>query len=409
MRRLLFRTTVAALALLPLAPTAGAQSANEAESLSGGLAPILHLRTYYWDSQSTKGDRSVAWALGGWGGATARWYGDALQFGAVGYTSQRLYGPADEGGTQLLGPEQQPLNVLGQAYASLRVYGQTFTGYRQVIEQPWVDPDDSRMIPFLFEAYLLRGKVAGVEYTGGYVTKFKPRDSDAFSWMSTAAGSSGPLRGMILLGARVPLPDDAWVRVAEQDLLDTYNTAYVDGDYPVALDADKLHLGAQYASQRSVGSAGSGTFNTWMYGATGVYERGPASLQLAWTQTGRGFATQDTFGANPSYLNMMLIAFNDANEKAWLVGGTLELGSLGLRGLRLEVAYGNGRGASVGSRNETDVKAAYVFDKGSAAAGLSLGIEAGWLNQADAAAQARQLRVYTNYDVDVEKILGSKP
>jgi hypothetical protein len=96
--------------------------------------------------------------------------------------------------------------VLGQAYASLCTHGQTFTAYRQVIEQPWVDPDDSRMIPFLFEAYLLRGRAAGVEYTGGYVTKFKPRDSESFEWMSTAAGSSGPRRGMILFGARVPSP-----------------------------------------------------------------------------------------------------------------------------------------------------------------------------------------------------------
>jgi hypothetical protein len=112
-----------------------------------GVEPIVHLRTYYWDSQNTTG--SEAWALGGWAGVKTRWYGDLLQLGVLGYTSQKLYGPADKGGSQLLRPGQDPINVVGQAYASLRYAGQTFTGYRQMIDQPWVNPQDSRMIPNL--------------------------------------------------------------------------------------------------------------------------------------------------------------------------------------------------------------------------------------------------------------------
>jgi hypothetical protein len=158
---------------------APAQSSEESFNLFDGIEPIVHLRTYYWDGQSTADAQSKAWAIGRWAGFYTRWYGDILQLGALGYTSQKLYGPSDKGGSQLLGPNQDPINVLGQAFASLRYAGQTFTAYLQLIDQPCVNPYDTRTIPNLFEAYLLSGKIADVDYIGGYVTKFKPRDAEA--------------------------------------------------------------------------------------------------------------------------------------------------------------------------------------------------------------------------------------
>jgi hypothetical protein len=372
-----------------------------------GIEPIIHLRTYYWDSQNTAGDLSEAWALGGWAGAKTHWYGDLLQLGVLGYTSQKLYGPTDKGGSQLLGPGQDPINVLGQAYGSLRYAGQTFTGYRQMIDQPWVNPYDTRMIPNLFEGYLLSGKVADLDYIGGYVTKFKARDSNAFAWMSSAAGSTGPQRGMIVVGGRLPLADGAYVRIAEQYLIDTYNTAYFDGSYSIPIGADgRLRLRGQYANQQSVGSAGLGAFNTWMYGIGGVYERGPVTVQVAWTQTSRNRETQAQFGENPSFLHMMQVDFNDADEKAWLIGGSLDFTAMGAPGLKAAVIYGNGygaidssTGASLGSRKETDLLLSYAFDKSTRFHGLSFAVEGSWLHQVGASAQGRQLRVFANYDI----------
>ena len=386
---------------------AAGQASDAMTDAIEGIAPIVHLRTYYWDSQSTSGSLSEAWALGGWAGFTTRWYGDVFQLGIIGYTSQRLYGPADKGGSQLLATGQDPINVLGQAYASFRYAGQTFTGYRQSIDQPWVNPYDSRMIPNLFEGYMLSGKVAEVTYAGGYVTKIKTRDADEFAWMSGVAGSKGPQRGMILAGVELPLAGGGEVRIAEQYLIDNYNTVYADGAHPISIGSDsRLRLRGQYADQQSVGGAGLGTFNTWMYGVGGVFEHGTATLQAAWTQTSRNKETQAPFGENPSFLNMMQVAFNDANEKAWLIGGSLQLGSVGVPGLKATVAYGRGRdaldsstGASLGSRNETDVMLSYAFDRASRLQGLSLGVEGSWLNQAGAAAQGRQLRLFANYEI----------
>jgi hypothetical protein len=196
------------------------------------------------------------------------------------------------------------------------------------------------------------------------------------------------------------------VRVAEQYLIDAYNTAYVDGEYPIAMGGDGvLRLRGQYANQQSVGSAGLGSFNTWMFGLGGIYDFGPVSFQTSWTQTSRNKETQAPFGANPSFLHMMQVDFNDANEKAWLVACKLDFSTLGATGLSVTAGYGNGHGAidstsgaSLGGRNETDVTLAYAFDKAAALRGLSFGVQGSWLNQAGAAAQGRQLRIFANYE-----------
>ena len=76
--------------------------------LPGGFQPVLQLRTYYFDTESLTGVPSKAWAIGGWAGARSPWWGNLFQVGLVGYTSQKLYGPSDEGGSKLLEPGQQP-------------------------------------------------------------------------------------------------------------------------------------------------------------------------------------------------------------------------------------------------------------------------------------------------------------
>ena len=167
----------------------------------------------------------------------------------------------------------------------------------------------------------------------------------------------------------------------------------------------------QCADQRSVGSAGLGDFSTWMVGAGMVYEHGAFSVQAGWTQTSRNRATIATFGANPSYLHLMQSDFNDAGERAWLIGGAVDFTPAGLSGVTLKVGYGSGRGAvdsstgaSLGSQNETDVQLAFATDRSSSLHGLSLGLEGSWLNQAGATAQGRQLRAFVNYEIPLPRL-----
>ena len=79
--------------------------------------------------------------------------------------------------------------VLGQAYAQLRYENYALlTGYRQLVNQGFVNPQDNRMIPNTFEGATLTGTVGPVEYYLGYLTAMKRRNLDTFDNMATVAG-----------------------------------------------------------------------------------------------------------------------------------------------------------------------------------------------------------------------------
>ena len=200
------RLLLLAMCAVGMAATASAQGiypgnpAKDAYTLPGGFEPVLQFRTYYFDQESLTGAPSAAWAIGGWAGLRSPWWGDVFQLGIVGYTSQKLYGPTDKDGTKLLATGQEPITVLGEAFAAVRILGQTATAYRQLINRPFINPQDSRMVPNTFEAYTLTGTADQVSYTGGYITKMKVRESESFVWMSNVAGGTGNQEGVIYAG-----------------------------------------------------------------------------------------------------------------------------------------------------------------------------------------------------------------
>ena len=373
----------------------------------GGFEPVLNLRTYYLDQESLTGAPASAWALGGWAGLRSPWWGDMFQVGLVGYTSLKLYGPDDKDGTRLLAPGQETITVLGEAFGAVRILGQTFTGYRQRINRPFINIQDNRMVPNTFEAYTLTGAASDVSYTGGYITKIKKRDAEHFVWMSDGAGGSGDHKGTAFAGATWDFVKNGYVRADFQATDDVFNTLYADGKYPIALDEQTvLALGAQYIRQKSVGAAQIGNFSTWGAGLQATIARGPFGGQLYYTQTGKGFDTQNPYGDHPSYLNLMQVAFNTAGEQAWGIGGNVNFASLGAPGLTAAAVYASGHnrvnattGAPIPKRDETNVRADYAFAKGTVLEGLVATLRYSWLHQDGSPQTAPQLRAYVNYDV----------
>ncbi len=407
------RCFVAALFMLALSGAAGAQGISPGDlpkdgyKLPGGIEPVVQLRTYYFESESTSGKESEAWALGGWLGLRTPWYGDVFQAGANYYISGKLYGPEGKGGTRLLTSDQDSIYVLGEAFGAFRFAGQTFTAYRQLVNRPFINPNDSRMIPNTFEAYTLSGKQDDVAYTGGYITKVKLRDTDDFRWMSNVAGGTGDQAGVAYAGMTWNFGKGGSVRLDEQYAVDVFNTFYADVRYPIALD-DKtgIVLGAQYYPQTSVGDEQIGSFSTWGYGLQAVVNHGPFGGQLTWTQTGTGYSTQNPFGSHPSYNSIQQVDFNSAGEKSWGIRGDVNFASLGAPGLTAYVFYvsgtdrlANGTGAPLPDRNETDVRVDYAFPKGTVLEGLSATFRYSWLHEDGAAQTGTQLRAYLNYAV----------
>jgi hypothetical protein len=375
--------------------------------LPGGFEPVLQVRTYYFDQESLTGSQSTAWALGGWAGLRSPWWGDLFQVGVIGYTSQKLYGPDDKDGSKLLGPGQEPITVLGEAFGAVRILGQTVTGYRQLINRPFINPQDTRMVPNTFEAYTLTGSVDKVSYTGGYITKKKNRDSESFVWMSNIAGGTGKQQGVIYVGGTWDFAKNGNVRIDEQYATNVFNTFYVDGKYPIAIDdKTRLILGAQYYPQSSVGDAQIGSFSTYGVGVQADLAHGPLAVQLYYTQTGKGYDTQAPFGTHASYLSSQISDFNTAGEKAWGVSADVDFAGLGAPGLTASATYAAGShlvdstsGSAIPDRNETDVRADYAFAKGSVLEGLVATLRYAWLHQDGSAQTQTQLRAILNYAV----------
>jgi hypothetical protein len=300
----------------------------------------LHWRSYYFNRENPGGTENEAWAFGGWASYKSGWLFDVFGIGATFYGSAPLYAPDDKDGTLLLKPGQEGYDVLGEAYAALRYQDYLLVkGYRQLVNQPYINPIDNRMTPNTFEGITAGGKVGVVEYLAGYLWKIKPRNEDNFIFMSQQAGAAGSDDGVIL--GRVQVTPLAGLRLdaAEQYGINTFNTVYLEGDYLLPLDENwKLRLGAQFTDQRAVGDklVANAAKRNWSTQQGGVRVQAlyrELTLTSAFSITGSGNSIQSPWGNSPNYALMMDRDFNRANEKAVLVGAAYDFSKLVAQGL----------------------------------------------------------------------------
>jgi hypothetical protein len=307
----------------------------------------LHLRTYYFNQTSTDGKVQEALATGGWLDYRSGWLLDTFAVGAVGYLSEPLYAPRDRDGTLLLETGQQGYAVLGQAWAALRYKDYALLkGPRQLVDQGYVNPFDSRMTPNTFEGVTLSGKVGPVEYYGGYLGRMKPRSEDEFSWMTQVAGVVRHTNGLGMASVTVTPWKELSLYAAEYYLQDAYNTAFGQITYKQALMPDwGLAFGFQYTDQRCVGNQFLGDFVTWNVSGQAQLSYAGATFTAATAFTGMADDIRTPFGRFPGYLKLQINDFDQANQNVWGVGLAYDFARLGLRGLSATTLYAQGTNA----------------------------------------------------------------
>ena len=106
---------------------------TNARPFFGDTQLLLHLRTFYRNNEASPDTFQEAWAGGGWLAYRSGWLADVFSIGATGYLSLPLYAPDDRDGTLLLEPGQDPIAILGEAWAKFRYGDHVLTGYRQRI------------------------------------------------------------------------------------------------------------------------------------------------------------------------------------------------------------------------------------------------------------------------------------
>ena len=109
--------------------------------------------------------------------------------------------------------------VIAQAYAQYDISKTTLKAGRMLITNPFMNPNDTKMIPTAFEAYVVESKdVADTYLTAMQVTKYKERRREYFGSMSdsfdspskikayynteTTTGRGGEANGVTVLGAK---------------------------------------------------------------------------------------------------------------------------------------------------------------------------------------------------------------
>lgn len=138
------------------------------------------IRTFYINrNDNTKADNQIATAIGGFlKYETADYKG--LSFGAAFYTTNRILQSLESDdatmlNTTLLQNDGSSYSILGEAYLEYKYENTAFKAGRQKLNTPLAGTDDVRMLPNLFEAYVLSNTdITNTTLIAAYVTKMAP-------------------------------------------------------------------------------------------------------------------------------------------------------------------------------------------------------------------------------------------
>ena len=370
----------------------------------------LRPRSYYFDRQRENTNDSVAAAYGGWLSFRSGAWRNRLRVNSTVFTTQRAYGPNDKDGTGLLGPGQEGCSVLGEANAEIRIVdGLSAKLYRQSFNLPYLNRNDSRMVPNTFEAYTLAKRPSDRwAFIASHVRQMKTRTSDDFVSMAEAAGFAGedePLTvGAVSFYPKPGVTLGGTCQYAWEFMRTCYGEATA---LWYAGDEFALRFGAQYTGQDSVGDEIGGDFDTYVYGGKIAAGYRGAIATLAFTSTD-DYRIRNPYGGYPGYLSLMIQSFNRAHEDGWLAGLSYDFSELGLPGLSAFVNYADGDTPDRGPRSspdqtEFDVTVDYRVQY-RPLKGLWFRARAGFLDQDDDVAGANDVddyRVIVNYELSV--------
>jgi len=319
----------------------------------------LGLRNYYLNRDRENLPDSEAWAQGGALDYDSAWWKDRVRIGATLYTTQKLYGPSDKDGTLLLKQGQQGFNVLGEAYIEAKLVDDVIVKlYRQGLYLPYINRNDSRMIPNTFEAYTISNTSSErFVYALGQVEKIKKRASDEFVSMTEAAGIDSEDHGVTMGGLRYKFDNGANIGAVNEYARDFMNIFYMEASTRNRTLFDiNTHLSGQYTNQRSVGDELRGKFDTWTWGLKAAASYAGVILTLAHTSTDSNAGIISPWGGRPSYLSLMLKNFDRADEEAWLIGMSTNFRYFNLKGLGAYFNYAAGNTPDSGRNASPDQK-----------------------------------------------------
>jgi len=328
---------------------------------------VLSLQPRFYYYHLDDGSLHEAFAAGGALIAASGWWRDTLQVGLGGYTTQPLATGHDPGGTGLFRNNGDGFEVFGQAWAKLKLEAATATLFRQEMDLPFINADDTRMIPNLFEAYRVEVEPVDIFRFGfAYVTREKSKTSAEFRPMSEVAGGPGGIdRGTTVAGFLFGKKDETYIGAINELTWDLLNIAYVEASRTWKLSDDfQLRGELQFVDQQSVGDNLIGRFATQLYGATLIASYRSAVLSFSFTSVADGADIRGPFGGVPAFNSIIISDFDRAGEDACGVGLSYDFERIGLKGVKMFANYAHGELPADRRENEIDVTGDYRIDDG---------------------------------------------
>jgi len=336
------------------------------------------VRYYYFtqrDKLKTASDDTIqeSLAIGGFLKYESPWVADTFRAGLAGYTSQPFpssFNQADEAGTQLLTSMNTGITTLGELYLAGRFAESEATIYRQRIETPMVNGNDSRMIPQTFEAISLTSKdVENLKIQVAYIDKIKLRDTDEFKSMSKVSNNSkmlGSRRGMAMVGGDWS-PEFMKMRGWYYHIPDYMQMLFLQAGSTHSVREDfSIHWLAQGLDQRSTGNSDGGGFNVGELGLLGGATVSGVKMELGGTIVDNSADVVSRWGTYPFFNNMMSFANNRAGEKALYMAVAYDFTRIGWNGFTSSIKTSfadtpdSGSNASA-DRNEYNLNLNYAF------------------------------------------------
>lgn len=338
----------------------------------------LYARSHYFDQDNAIGPASQAWAGGAAIAVRTGYFRDWFKLEAAVATSQPLYAPEGEGGTLLLTQNQAEVSSLFIANAHVRFLGQEIVAGRQLIKTPYLNPYDTRMIPNAFEGIVItprRDDVDWFDYSLGYFSQFKARDSSYFVPFSDELGVKDDDRGVLMTGIKLKLVDDVTVGGFNYYIADVLNTTFAEADWilPQVIDGVDFRVSVNYTNQQTVGAdlMPGGPFSTSQvsWRIAGSYMN--ATAYLAGSVNADSADLVSPFSSFPAYTNLDQMHFQEAGTRAIVGGLAYDFSDLITEGLKLAVLFGTAdgiidptTGAGKSDQREIDLKVGYLPKSG---------------------------------------------
>jgi hypothetical protein len=157
-------------------------------------------RTYDFDRRNSSIDTREAWAAGGRLAYQSGWWNN-LGISTAYYNSSKVDAPDGSGPTGLLERGQNNISTIGEANLRYRITTTPLEDseirlYRQTLNLPYINKDDSRMLPATHEGYTIQRDNSSLDYIVGHLTKFKNKSREEFIHMSEAAGARDLTRAL---------------------------------------------------------------------------------------------------------------------------------------------------------------------------------------------------------------------